>query len=670
MKPSESVTLSEAADKKGATTSATTSGTIPSADSKARSAAGSDVEAQEKRSEKPSREEIRRIASETVQEDLQQWETKFATAAEEGAIDIEEKVNELSADRFKSGVQGEGEGLVRELESASQEQIEALKQTIVSLVESSASGDAAEAKEAATIAVRTAGLAIKEKAEQVRTWREEFESELRATVTSKAQEHFNILGSMRDLALQKLGMKWAWMDGVTYKDWAKYHAMKKKFDDWTQELQQLIVTNPSLETAMNGAADVEDRAMEIAQDAAIQLAQLKQVAAWKIDAGDATDNFDADEMERAAEVALVAAASTTPGEKPQIVDENARDGDVKAEPVASGGSSAADGKEIHADTAPEVQPQEEPEPEEGENTDAAEAVKSSVDVSPPEPAAAEPDMNEEKEVPVAEAGVSHSEAQAADDGPAEGSPASESADPEFEPSFESEEQADGDDQEAGPPVEDSGDAASVAGEEPEPVVLGASAEMVPPEDAIAGAAKGLEGASEKATAAADYLYSEVLGEASNILSEAKSSISEQVDATPEADAEEMMSSASSAFSASVESAESELSSAYEVADSMLEVEEETSVAQEKPVEAETSTVEEEPEAIEPGTPPNNKEDVGTGEAETSVADEQPEPETAAAEQASEEEGAQEATPEEESPLWEDDAVASQGQKEGDERDEL
>ncbi|MBE3049895.1 hypothetical protein IMZ48_46840 [Candidatus Bathyarchaeota archaeon] len=637
MEPPKSVRPSEAsAGSKDATTSSTTSSeATPS------SAGEADVKVRvQGADEKPSREEARRIASETVAEDLHQWESKFATAAEEGAADIEDKVNDISAAMFKSGVQKEGKTLMRELEGVVEGEVESLREQIISLVESSASGDAEEAKEAATSAVRAAGLAIKQKAEEIRSWREEFEQKLQATVTSKAQEHFNILGSMRDLALQKLGMKWAWMDGVTYKDWAKYHAMKNKFDEWTKELQELIVSNHNLEKAMNGAADVEDQAMEIAQAAAVQLGELKQVATWKIDAGDVTDNFDAAEMERAAEAAQAAQAAAE--DSKNAAENQTNEAHAESEPVASDGSSTEGDEEVHADTAPEVEPEEEPEPVEDEGADADQGVHGDVDDNPPEPAEAEPDLNEEKEVPVAE-DLPISETPEADE-----APASKPADSETEPSVEPAEEVEAyvQDQED-TASKDSNDAVQ---DEPAHVILGAEAQIVLPEDTPTAAVE-----------AAEVVYSNVLSEASAQLSNAMADISEQVDATPGLDAEDLASSASSAFSGSVESADAELSSAVEELESVLGGEEEAGVAEEKPI------VEEEPvagilaadekeEMVEIDTAVADEEEPISGE--TPAAGEE-EPEAVEPEQPSQDEGAQEASGEEESPVGPDDAAATQ-----------
>jgi hypothetical protein len=256
--------------------------------------------------QKPSKEEVMRIARETVVEDLELWQTKFTKAADEGAAEIEASVTKISQRFRKTRVDTTGALLVSQLEKVSHEEMETLKKAIVSIVEKQSGQEVVDMTAAAdeiVAAVRRAGLGIKGKAEEVRNWREEFEQEIHQEVTGAAQEHFNILGGIRDLALQKIGMKWAWMDGITYKDWAKYHDLKRKFEEWTEDLQQLIVSHPDLEAAMDAASSVEDRAMEVAQQAAAELGRLKEVAGWKIMAGDASDSFDSEAMEKAAEAA-------------------------------------------------------------------------------------------------------------------------------------------------------------------------------------------------------------------------------------------------------------------------------------------------------------------------------------------------------------------------------
>jgi hypothetical protein len=159
-------------------------------------------------------------------------------------------------------------------------------------------------------------MAIKQKAQAIRQWRQSYDKELQETVVTVADVHFQVLDETRNLALQQIGMRWAWTDAITYKDWAKYHELKATLNEWTEQLKQLIVTHPALLEAQDAAARVEDEGMEIASAAAKELARLKEVARWKVSAGDSTDNFDSDAMKLAAEQALAAreADEQTPAE--------------------------------------------------------------------------------------------------------------------------------------------------------------------------------------------------------------------------------------------------------------------------------------------------------------------------------------------------------------------
>ncbi len=106
-------------------------------------------------------------------------------------------------------------------------------------------------------------------------------------------------------------MKWAWMEGVTYRDWAKYHELKGRFDEWEKHLEELIVAQPGLQEAETAGQAIEDGGMDIARSAAKELARLKEVGGWKIQALDASDEFDSELMRAAAE-----AASNGPAAEP------------------------------------------------------------------------------------------------------------------------------------------------------------------------------------------------------------------------------------------------------------------------------------------------------------------------------------------------------------------
>ncbi|KAF6812081.1 transcription factor [Colletotrichum sojae] len=299
--------------------------------------------------------DIRKTARETVEEDLRSWQDKFAKAADEGAREIEDQVEEISGRVVKENAQTKGKALVTELQTVAQAEVDALKKQIIKIVHKSVDAPVA-AQDDLVAAVRKAGLAVKEKAQNIRAWKDDYEAEIEAAVTQAADRHFKILDSIRDLALQKIGMKWAWMDGITYKDWAKYHELKDRFDEWTNDLKKLIITHPGLDEARAASNEVEDSGMAVAQSAAQELARLKQVGFWKLAAHDVSDNFDsestrqaADEAERRAEEAAAAAASaatSTPEEDPlesaaSVIEDESPATDIGSDGPASSVSSVA-----------------------------------------------------------------------------------------------------------------------------------------------------------------------------------------------------------------------------------------------------------------------------------------------------------------------------------------
>lgn len=241
----------------------------------------------------------RKTARQMVADDLETWQNKFAAQADEGAAAMEDRVDEIARAMMTGKAQMTGRGLVRQLEATISSELEQLRTKISSIV---AEGDP-KAEDQVVAAIRTAGVAIKKKAQVIRGWRQDYDAELQETVVEAADVHFQILDETRGLALQQIGMRWAWTDGVTYKDWQKYHELKNTLNHWTEELKELIVTHPTLLEAQDASAQLEDEGMTTASAAAKELSHLKEVSHWKIVANDASDNFDSEDMRLAAEAA-------------------------------------------------------------------------------------------------------------------------------------------------------------------------------------------------------------------------------------------------------------------------------------------------------------------------------------------------------------------------------
>lgn len=299
----------------------------------------------------PDESDVRKTAREVVAQDLKDWQDKYAKAADEGAVEIDDRIDEISKRMVDRQVKTMGKSLLDELEKSTVSELETLRADIKQIIGRVKSGsEAAEsAQEQIAAAVRRAGLEIKEKSLDVRNWSENYEKELQVTVTKAAENHFKILDSIRDLALQKIGMKWAWMDGVTYKDWAKYHLLKERFDEWEGDLKNLITSHPGLQDAEDAGRAIETSAMELAQVAVKELASLKQIGGWKIIAHDDSDDFDADSTRVAAEEAAKAQAEDNTADEPVPSDGEPTSG------ASTASSSVAPGqKPEEADDTPDL----------------------------------------------------------------------------------------------------------------------------------------------------------------------------------------------------------------------------------------------------------------------------------------------------------------------------
>jgi hypothetical protein len=248
-----------------------------------------------------SEEEIRDKARKIVTTDLKTLQEKFAKAADEGSDELDERITEIT-DRFvQNQAQGVGEAHLIQLEEIIKSELKSLKTTILAIIKKSSDTEASEKD--LTAAVRKAGSAIKDKAQAIRAWRKKYDLETNSLVSQAATDTFEIIDHIRDLGLQEIGMRWAWTEGITHKDWSKYHAMKTKFDEWRKDVEEVATAHPGLARAREASEDIENRAMAMAEDAVKELARLKETGRWKLSTGDTSDDFRTKHMPAAAAVA-------------------------------------------------------------------------------------------------------------------------------------------------------------------------------------------------------------------------------------------------------------------------------------------------------------------------------------------------------------------------------
>ncbi|KAJ5349004.1 uncharacterized protein N7506_002257 [Penicillium brevicompactum] len=235
-------------------------------------------------------------AREKIDSDLERWQKKFSLAADRGVEDLEERIVDIVSALVASSANSHGKSLATALQSVSSEQISSTRHRINELAESMPDEDAPLIEESTSSLfvqeVRNSAISVRDRAHALREWSASFEDELVRRVTAAVDSTLDVLDSIRDLGLQEIGMRWAWNDGVTYKDWAKYHALKAQLEEWRNDIREVGVNHSSVSEARAVANDILDSGMHDAEEAAKELVRLKNVGVWKIAAREVSDNFE------------------------------------------------------------------------------------------------------------------------------------------------------------------------------------------------------------------------------------------------------------------------------------------------------------------------------------------------------------------------------------------
>lgn len=233
---------------------------------------------------------------EKITSDLRVWQQKFAVAAEKGAEDLREQVGDIVGSHIASGTRSHGESLATALDTVVTDGLSTVKSRINSLAESlpqeDVPEDEAKAQDELLRDIKQAAVVIRERAQAMREWHRSFDEELQHRVSTAINSTLDILDSIRDLGLQEIGMRWAYMDAVSYKDWAKYYSLKAQFDDWKSDISKVGLQHGKLEEARNMSNELLEGGMKVAENTAKELARLRDVGKWKIAAREASGDFE------------------------------------------------------------------------------------------------------------------------------------------------------------------------------------------------------------------------------------------------------------------------------------------------------------------------------------------------------------------------------------------
>ncbi|KAF2867420.1 hypothetical protein BDV95DRAFT_610816 [Massariosphaeria phaeospora] len=230
-----------------------------------------------------------------LNDDLRKWQSKFAVAADKGAEDLEQRVSEITKRQVEHGIHGHGAALVVQLEESAESTVarfkQFIKQTVKGLPEDAKEQDLEAAYEKSVAKTRELGLSVKGKAQAVRSWKASYDQETDSLVKAAVKSTLDVLGKIHGLGLQEVGMRWAWTDGVTYKDWQNYHKLRNTLTEWQAEVEAVGSKHEGLKTAHEEAKNLEDKAMTVASEMVSELVRLKDVSRWKIWAEDTSDDF-------------------------------------------------------------------------------------------------------------------------------------------------------------------------------------------------------------------------------------------------------------------------------------------------------------------------------------------------------------------------------------------
>jgi DNA repair ATPase RecN len=208
---------------------------------------------------------------------------------------LEQRVAEITKRQVENGVKGHGRALVVKLEETADSTVSSLKsfikRTVESLPEDATEQDLEAAHEKCSAKTRELGLSVKERAQDVRAWKANYDQETDSLVQAAVRSTVEVLEKIHGLGLQEVGMRWAWLDGVTYQDWQNYHKLRNTLEEWQAEVEAVGSRHDGLRVAHEEGKKLEDEAMEASARMVSELIRLKDVAKWKLWANDATDDF-------------------------------------------------------------------------------------------------------------------------------------------------------------------------------------------------------------------------------------------------------------------------------------------------------------------------------------------------------------------------------------------
>ena len=243
----------------------------------------------------PAKKLTKEEAKEIIKSDLHTYSAKFSTTSLKTLSELETQIDEICDKAIRSNHKAVVNDIA-ELEKLVEKGTRDLKAEVVELAShlspDSTSEEKAVSQEQLFAATRHLGTQIRDNAQLVRKDAEKYLAKVYDDVSEAADQKLEILDGVNNAGMQELGMKWAWMDWVSYKDWAKYHELKKEMRESRTAIIKSAESNEKLRELTKWVEDEwEGKATEIAKNAAEQLKTIKKIGKKKIELADASEDF-------------------------------------------------------------------------------------------------------------------------------------------------------------------------------------------------------------------------------------------------------------------------------------------------------------------------------------------------------------------------------------------
>lgn len=222
------------------------------------------------------------ITRREINQDLSDFEARLTASAKKGSANLYERVSDIVEKKTQGEPAGRLEVLVADLEMVAKQELGALRNKTQDVPVELGFTEGQQSLDHFTEAVKAAGLTIKTTAQGIRAFVSDFGTELVDEVSSSINTTVEVLASVRDLSLQQVSAKWAYVDGVVYEDWEKYHALKTRLSQWQSDLENVGFMHKGLVDLRDQVNSLLARALAVAEDAAVELKQIKDDGVAKI----------------------------------------------------------------------------------------------------------------------------------------------------------------------------------------------------------------------------------------------------------------------------------------------------------------------------------------------------------------------------------------------------